>query len=125
MDGITRNPGINRNYDFVIKQGAIKPALEVQLTGSDTDPVDLQGATVLFRLSEPNSDTYITDDTAVIDDAANGIVVYTWTTTDTESTGVYNAEFVVDYDGGTGSAFNPDEYFPTTQFITVHVEDSL
>lgn len=125
MDGITRNPTVNRNYDFVVKQGATKPALEVQLTDSDNNAVALDGATVIFRMSEPGSDSYVTDSQAIIDDAQNGVVVYTWTTSDTEKTGIYNSEFVVDYDGGQGSNFSPDEYFPTTQFMTIHIEDSL
>ena len=88
---------------FYIKQGDTKPSLSAQLL-SDGSAVDLTGATVKFHMGT------IIDATATIVDAATGNVRYDWVTADTETAGLFRAEFEVTFSDGTVETFPNDGY---------------
>jgi len=115
MDGITRPDWVNRNYDFAIAAESTQPRLEWQLQNEDGSYPDLTNATVQFVLTEPESGDTVVESDAVVTDAESGKVAYEWDASDTSDAGVYNGEFVVQYQTGT-------ETFPTTQYITVSIE---
>ena len=121
------------NADFHIKQGNTSPALEAQLLDNNDDPVDLtvpddwtvDQATVKFQMQMVGDDTPTVDAAATVLDAPNGIVAYEWADGDTDTTGSYQAEFDVDYDGRTGDLFDADETFPNNDYLLVRVEEDL
>lgn len=111
--------------DFFLKEGNTSPAIEAQLLDNDENPVDLNGATVRFVMRKTGSGTNKVDSSATISDPDNGIVQYGWSDGDTDEVGTYNAEWEVDYSGGTGSNFDADEDFPNEGYITVRIDESL
>lgn len=111
-------------YDFVIKTGAVEPNITAQLTNNNDLPIDLTGASVRFKMAEPGGSIVI-DKKAQISEPVQGRVVYSWVESDTSTDGQYNAEFAVDYDGNTGSQFDADSFFPSDEFMSVHIMDSL
>lgn len=112
-------------HDFVIKQDAISPNLDAVLKNQDGDPVDLSGATVRFRMRAADADSRQVDSPATITDAANGEVQYGWSDGDTDTVEHFNAEFAVDYNGGTGNNFDPNEYFPSDDYLIIRVMDHV
>jgi len=111
-------------YDFVIKTGATEPGLRAQLTDDNDNAIDLTGASVEFIMAEPGGDRVI-EDTVTILNPSEGRVAYTWKSADTDTAGQYNAEFAVDYSGDTGSNFVADEYFPSDDYLSIHIMESL
>lgn len=107
--------------DFYIKEGDTSPAIRVQLLEDDGSVVDLSSDTVTFKMAEVGSDTLKVDATATIDTASEGKVSYSWSGSDTDTAGYYNAVFEVD-EGGTGTV---DETFPNSQYIVVRVDEAL
>jgi hypothetical protein len=124
MTQITRNPNYSDSYDFTIKSPSTEPAIQAQLTDGNGDPVKLSGATTQFRMAEPDG-PIVVDGAATVQDPEDGLVVYFWDDGDTDTPGIYNAEFAVDYQGRSGSNFVAEEFFPTSQYLTVHIEESL
>lgn len=125
MTRITRDPNERDNYDFVIKEGSVYPSLEVTLTDNNNEPIDLTDSSVKFRMKKPDDESLIIDKDASIGSAPNGEVVYFWDNEDTDDPGAYNAEVAVDYDGYKSNTFNVDEYFPTSQYITIYIQKTL
>lgn len=108
-------------HDFVIKDGATEPALVATLRDDDGNAVDLTGASVDFRMKQASADTRQVDASCVVTDADQGEVTYEWSDTDTDTVGHYNAEFAVDYSGGS----DYDEYFPSDEYLSIRVMASL
>ena len=88
---------------FYIKQNDTKPSLSAQLL-SDGSAVDLTGATVKFHMGDS------VDSAATVVDAATGNVRYDWVTADTETAGLFRAEFEVTFSDGTVETFPNDGY---------------
>jgi len=107
--------------DFYIKQGDISEPLRVQLLDSAGDPKDLTGDDVKFQMKPVGGDTVTVDTTATVDSASDGMVSYSWSSGDTDTSGYYNAVFRVDY-GSTGTF---GETFPNSQYIVVRVDEGL
>lgn len=81
---------------FEIKQGALGPSLDATLTTGDGSPQDLSGATVKFYMKRVQTGALkINGANATIVDAEAGQVRYTWTGTDTDTAGMYRAEFEI------------------------------
>lgn len=108
-------------HDFVIKKGATEPALVATLRDDNGNPVDLTGATVHFRMKQPGSDVRQVDDTCLVTDSSEGQVTYNWSDGDTDTVSHYNAEFAVDYGGGS----DYDEYFPSDKYLSMRVMATL
>ncbi len=86
---------------FVIKQGDTLPALRRTLLNSDGTPIDLTSATaVRFHMIE--SGTPMIDEAAVVvPPEVDGVVEYPWAAGDTDTAGVFQAEFEVTFAAGT------------------------
>lgn len=104
---------------FNIKENDTSPALEATLTDEDGAAIDLSAASVQFHMSPlGESGTLTVDASAVIRDAAGGVVAYEWSTGDTSAPGEYQSEFEVTYSDGTIESFPNDGYFS----VIVHPE---
>ncbi len=81
-----------------MKQNDTAPALEAVLKDASTGlPIDLSGASVVFRMSRRGSSALKVNAAAELVDAEAGSVRYDWITGDTNRTGTYEGEFVVTF----------------------------
>jgi hypothetical protein len=111
---------------FTMKRNDTRPKFKSRLTQADPlapetqISVDLTAATaVKFIMREESSvGSAKVNAAAVITDAANGRVEYTWTTGDTDTAGTYNAEWEVSWGGD-------KQTFPSEGYLVVIVEDDL
>lgn len=92
---------------FEIKQGDTRPRYEAQLLDNvgepEEAPIDLTTATNVKFFMRLKTDKTIKVDAGDVDitDDATGMVSYEWQTGDTDTVGVYEAEFVITWsDGG-------------------------
>lgn len=102
---------------FNLKRGDTSAGLRYTLLPS---PISLAGATVVFSmrlrgLTVPK----IARAAAVIEDAANGVVRYDWQAGDTDTPGLYEAEFEVTYADGAV------ETFPNSDWIIIRIEGDI
>lgn len=104
---------------FEIKSGARKPALRVQITDPEGDPVDLTGLTVGFRMTRSHSRDTVIDGDATIVTAASGICEYGWAANDTDTPGSYLGEFRVSY-GAEGQLI-----VPTGNYVQIEITKSI
>ena len=110
---------------FNIKQGDTSPALRVQLQNENEQSVDIRGYNRLsFYLKKEDSDTLKidlddSDPKVIVEDPESGIVRYEWLRKDTNTTGVYKAEFEVEYANGS------IESFPNTGNITIYINEDI
>jgi hypothetical protein len=106
---------------FTIKRGDTGPTLEVTLKDAAGNAVDITGNLgVQFQMKErqhkDNDQVALkVDAAATVVDAANGIVSYSWSSSDTDEIGEYVAEWVVTATNGS------ERTFPTPGFTTVRV----
>lgn len=111
---------------FIIKQNDTRPVYVATLKedfGLQTEaPVDLTNAEsirFLAKIADNPSGDLLVDGVADIDDAANGVVSYTWVEGDTATVGEYNIEIEVTWnDGGV-------ETFPNNGYGSMTVTDDL
>lgn len=96
---------------FVIKRGDTSPAIRFALK-----PVtnDIGGSLVQFQMRS-RSGVVIVDQPALIVSDIPPVVQYNWTAPDTETPGVFDAEFRVTYADGA------IETFPNIGFISVRI----
>ena len=104
--------------EFHIKQNDRIPVLE-QTLSDDAGPLDLTGASVAFRMRRQGSPSALNlAGGASIFDAAGGVVRFAWGVGDTSTPGLYDAEWVITYAGGSRTV-------PTSGFVLVVVESAL
>lgn len=98
---------------FYIKEGDTSPALLYTLSPT----VDLTGATVVFnmRLRSDGSVKVNRAAAVIVSPATGGVVRYDWDADDTDTAGIYQAEFEVTY------ADSTVETFPNNGFIPVQI----
>jgi hypothetical protein len=94
---------------FSIKEDDRSPDFEATLEVSG-EPVDLTGTTVKFIMTLMGGTTPKVNAAATVVSATDGTVKYTWGATDTDSPGLYVAEFEVTFAGGVKRTFPPDDY---------------
>ena len=99
---------------FNIKRGATAPAISGIVSRRDGTVVDLTGASAVFRMRLKNGETVV-DAPALITDAAAGAVEYQWAVGDTDTVGVYQADFRITL--STGKLL----VLPVHSFVTVTV----
>jgi hypothetical protein len=90
---------------FYLKSEDTAPVLEATLTDASGEPIDLTGASVLFKMATPRNGETVVDTSARIADASAGLVRYPWAAEDTAEPGRYRAEFVVTYADGSIETF--------------------
>jgi|APHM01.1.fsa_nt_gi hypothetical protein len=109
--------------EFTIKKGDTSPSLEATLINPDGSPAALSLAEdVEFHLGSIEDGKIVTDDTSgnvSILNEEKGKVQYNWTDNDTEKTGVFEAEFVVNFSNG------KEQTYPNNGFIKVYVRQDI
>ena len=103
---------------FRIKRNDTSPNIEYYLKDSDGNKKDITGASVKFYMKEPNDDIVIDAD-AIIVDASEGRVKYSWSVSDTDKAGSYYAEWEVTFDSG------KIETWPNEGFIVVKIDEDI
>jgi hypothetical protein len=106
------------NDSFAIVQDQLGPVLEATLTKGDGTAQNLTGATVTFYMEKRSTGTIKVNGGAVtLVDATNGKVRYSWAGTDTDTPGIYRAQWHV-----AGLSPTPVR-FPTAHpgYFVVHV----
>jgi predicted nucleotidyltransferase len=93
------------------------PALRVKLFEAG-DPFNLDEYTVNMRMKRTDSDSLIVDQQITVDDPSKGIVEYSWSAGDTDTSGTYLLEFVAD-DGSSTITF------PNSDYTRLYIEDGL
>jgi len=88
-----------------LRKGDTAPALLAYLYAPDGTPANLVGATVQLVMREARSRKVQVQAAAVVVDAAEGLVRYTWQASDTTKASEYEAWFVVTYPGGLQESF--------------------
>jgi hypothetical protein len=96
---------------FYLKQSDTSPVLEATLEDGEGSPVDLDGASVDFQLSEPRNGSQVLDESATVHDGDNGVVRYDWASSDTDTPGRFQGEFVVTYADGAVETFPNVGYY--------------
>ncbi len=107
--------------DFIVRVNDTDSDIRSTLRDVDGNPVNLTGATVRFRMrpaAGPASPLTV-DQPAVIDNAAGGEVHYAWVAADTDTPGLYLAEWRVTFGDGT------IESFPNGAVLYVLVSEGL
>lgn len=90
---------------ITIKQNDTVPALEAQLVNADGTAIDLTLCSVWLHMGNKiNAVSEITD-------AIKGWVKYAWQTGDTDTVGLYKAEFEIKYPDGAIQTVPNDGYF--------------
>lgn len=111
--------------DFTIKSGDTSPPLSVKLYEND-ELADITDGTFAFRMHHVSKDVVVAGTCSV--DVETNEVAYFWKDGDTDVTGEYNAEFVVDYNSDipeTYSEFDVDKTFPSDGFLKIKVSETL
>lgn len=105
--------------DFTVKQNDTSPTISVVLKGANGSPIDLTGATVVFKMGK-SSGLLKVNETLVLSSPSSGRVTYDWAEGDTDTSGTYFGEFEVTYYNG------KKETFPNTTPFTIAIkEDKL
>lgn len=107
---------------FSIKKGDLLPELELQLKFSNGQAANLTGYTeVRFLMRPVGSATNKINDTShvTVTDTTNGKIKYSWTGTDTDTVGEYDAE-VRGID-----ANNKPVTFPGSGYLLVNIHERL
>lgn len=104
---------------FYIKKNDTAPSFRVILKDGDAAAVDITGNLgVTFHMRD-QSGTVKVDAAATVNDASAGDVQYDWSAGDTDTAGIYDAEFEVTYSDGT------IETFPNYGFAKVNITEDL
>lgn len=104
--------------DFHLKAGDLLPAITAALKDGDGNAIDLTGATVTFRMRKRGATALTIDAAASVVSAAAGAVRYDWLAGDTDTHGVYDAEFRCELVDGRQTV-------PNDRYITVRIQSAL
>ena len=105
---------------FYIKQNDTRPLLEVNLRDDRDSPVNITGATVVFSMRNVSDNSVKIDAaSATVTSSTGGRVRYTFTATNTNTAGNFDAEFQVTFLDGT------IETFPNDGYIKVIITDDV
>lgn len=95
---------------FVIKRNDRSPAITATLEAPAGTPVDLTSTSVKFIMTLAGGSTPKVNAAATIVSPTAGTVSYSWGATDTDTAGLYIAEWQVTFAGGIKQTFPPDDY---------------
>lgn len=104
---------------FYIKQNDTRPIITATLIDGDGSTVNLDGASVAFKMRKVGATSSTVDAAATVADAAKGKVTYTWLAADTSTVGEYEGEFQVTYAGG------GIQTFPNNKYIDIEITDDI
>lgn len=105
-------------YDITIKRGDTRNAIKAVLKAASGEPVDLTGCSVNFHMA-PLCRPAVISRAAHIEDATGGEVWVVWAPGETDTAGIYRAEFEVIYDDGRR------ETYPNTGYISMQIIEDL
>lgn len=90
------------HVDFEIKQNDTSPALEGILRDGFGAPIDITGATVVLNMRlQPGGAVKVSGGTmGAVGSAVNGRAKYSWTASDTDTAGIYEAEVQITFSNG-------------------------
>lgn len=105
---------------IVMKTGDLRPPVYASLTDSTSGIVDLSSASgVKFIMTLAGASVATVDTAASIVTGSTGDVAYSWSSGDTDTAGIYNAEFEVNW----GSSVY--QTFPADGYIEVEIVEDL
>lgn len=105
---------------FFIKQNDTTPNLEVFLKDDKGRAVNVTGATILFHMRNAADNTAkVSSGSVTIVTATSGRVRYNWSASNTNTAGIFDAEFQVTFSGG------GIETFPNDTYIKVVITDDV
>lgn len=107
-----------RSASFSLKKGDRAPSIASTLLVDDA-AVDLTGATVTFVMRLEGSAIAKVNAAATIVSASEGKVRYDWGASDTDTVGMYQAEWSVTFPGAIKRTF------PSPGYLWVEVQESL
>lgn len=103
---------------FTAKRHMTLPKLSHTVTDASGDPVDLAGATSVTFIMYASEGAEKVSAAAVIEDAAAGLVSYSWGASDLDTGGEFHAEFDITLPAGKRTS-------PTNGIILVSIFDDL
>lgn len=103
---------------FYIKKGDLLPAIQATLKATDGTALNLTGATVAFKMKLREAANPKVNAAGTVVDAATGVVKYVWQGTDTDTVGVYDAEWILTFSGN-------KQTVPSNGYFRVSVEAPL
>lgn len=109
---------VNILQGSVLKVDDTHPPLRIQLIDEDGSPVDLTTLDATLLVREPYADSPKVDAQLSIKDADRGVVEYSWTSSDTDTGGIYEAE--IKTTDGTDITSYPNDYY-----FRVHIMEDL
>lgn len=104
---------------FTIRQNDTLPSLTATLIDVNGNPVNLTGASVVFKMVIRHGVTPVVNRAASILSPTAGTVSFTWQAADTQNEGTYLGNFIVTY--GSGAI----ETFPNTEPFIVEIPAEL
>ena len=105
-------------YDVTLKRGDTRHAIRAVLKDADGDPVNLIDCQVKFKMA-PLLRPVTINRAAHIENTDAGEVWVVWVPGETDTSGIYRAEFEVTYDDGRR------ETFPNTGYISIQILSDL
>ncbi len=104
---------------FYIKQNDTRPIITATLIDGDGSTVNLDGASVSFKMRKLGETVAKVDSSASVADASNGKVTYTWVALNTDTVGEYEGEFQVTFAGG------GIQTYPNNSYIQIEILDDI
>lgn len=101
-----------------MKRGDVFPKIRATLKDSTGAAIALAGTTVTFRMRGVNAAAVKVEAAATIIDADAGRVEYAWTGTDTDTSGLFNAEWSISFSGSA-------ETVPNNGYVQILIVDNL
>lgn len=105
-------------YDITIKRGDTRNCIKAVFKDANGAPIDLTGCAANFHMAPLNRPAIISR-AVHIQDVATGEVWVVWAPGETDTAGVYRAEFEVLYDDG------KIETFPNDGYISIQIIEDL
>jgi hypothetical protein len=101
------------HVDFKIKQNDTTPALEGVLRDGFRRPINITGATVVLNMRlQPGGAVKVNGGAmGAVGSAVNGRAKYSWTASDTDTAGIYEAEIQITFSNGKIRTVPPKGYF--------------
>lgn len=95
---------------FNIKRNDRSPSFTSTLEAPAGTPVDLTGCNVKFIMTKDGESSPKVNAAATIDSVLDGEVSYSWGVTDTDTAGLYRAEWEVTFAGGVKRTWPAEDY---------------